>query len=87
MDQGGDGFDVAGLGEHIQGLEGGELVGLAQEGAVSGLGGRIATDIDDARGRKRQETVAGVGIEAGAGGIDDDAVGVGEMLPQILRAV
>ena len=47
----GDGLDVVGLGEHIDGLHLAERVSpLGESGYVSGKGSGVAGDIDDAAG-------------------------------------
>ena len=66
---------MGGVGEHIDGLHGHDLILFVEVVQVARLSGGIAGDIDDALGGGTQDGLHYVGMHAGTGRVGDDHVG------------
>lgn len=69
-----DVLDVMGVGEHVDRLNGGDAVVGVHEGEVSCLGGRVATDIDDAVRGSAEDGCHNVGMHSSARRVGDDDI-------------
>lgn len=76
-------FDVGGVGEHVDWLDGNDVVCLGEECDVAGLGAGVATDVHDARCTECKELLDNGFVHAAPGWVGDDdiwaAVGVDEV--------
>lgn len=68
---------MPGPGEHVDGLEGVDVVLVFERSEVVSQADGVAGDVDEPRGRALQQGVDKARVEAAAGRIDDDAVEVG----------
>jgi hypothetical protein len=76
-----DGFDVVGLGEHVEGSKGVYVVvGVEEVAEVAGEGGGVAGDVGDVRGLEVDDAADGFGLGPGAGRVEEDEVGAAEFV-------
>lgn len=64
-------FDMGGVGEEIEGFDGGDFVLIEEQRNVAGLGGRVAREIDDFLWGDFEEFVDEAFVAAGARWIQD----------------
>ena len=77
-------FHVRGVGEHVDGLDGGDTVVHVQVVQVAGLGGRIARDVDNALGGSSEDGLYHIGVHTGTGRVGDDDVGTSVLSDEIV---